>query len=162
MEHNELKSKLEAELIDRLIWLREDCDVEEKEHKIKFNEFVTMYKLLLDTDKTETECSTRYLGCDVENEKLKIESDKIEIEREKLDVEREKNKPNINDTIAKYIDVGGKILVPLIQVASTVAMTKLSYSFYQHWLTEGMKFEETGTFTSKTFQGLTRKFEPKK
>lgn len=34
--------------------------------------------------------------------------------------------------------------------------------FYNRWMKKGLKFEETGTFTSNTFRGLTKFFKPTK
>ena len=36
----------------------------------------------------------------------------------------------------------------------------LPLSFYAVWMKRGLQFEETGSFTSKTFQGLTKFFKP--
>lgn len=59
----------------------------------------------------------------------------------------------IIDSIAKerYFRVGvaaAELMVPLI--------------FYGIWMRKGFKFEETGTYTSKTFTGLINRFKPTK
>lgn len=51
----------------------------------------------------------------------------------------------------RYVKVGiaaAELLVPMI--------------FYGMWLRKGMKFEETGSFTSTTFKGLINRFRPTK
>lgn len=50
--------------------------------------------------------------------------------------------------IVGFVVEGAGIVLPLI--------------FYSVWMRKGFKFEETGTFTSKTFQGLTKFFKPTK
>ena len=68
----------------------------------------------------------------------------------KLKIEQEKNESDSKDqkkfrTIG-YILEGAGIVLPLI--------------FYGGWMKKGLKFEETGTFTSSTFRDLTRFFRP--
>lgn len=51
----------------------------------------------------------------------------------------------------RYFRVGvaaAELMVPLI--------------FYGIWMRKGFKFEETGTYTSKTFTGLINRFKPTK
>lgn len=59
----------------------------------------------------------------------------------------DENKDNhFVDRALKYgLDAAGLVL-PLI--------------FYGCWMKRGLEFEKTGTFCSKTFQGLTRMFRP--
>ena len=54
-----------------------------------------------------------------------------------------------SEELGRYIRYGidaAGIILPLI--------------FYAAWMRQGFRFEETGTFTSKTFQGLFSKFRP--
>lgn len=73
----------------------------------------------------------------------------------KLKIEEEKNKSELSNVkdqnkfrIVGYILEGAGIVLPLM--------------FYGIWMRKGFKFEETGTFTSKTFMGLQKFFKPKK
>jgi hypothetical protein len=54
-----------------------------------------------------------------------------------------------DDRIFKYAKLG-------IEIAGVV----LPLIFYSHWMKNGLKFEETGTFTSQTFKGLINRFKP--
>lgn len=59
----------------------------------------------------------------------------------------EENKDNqLVDRILRYTFEGLGLVLPLV--------------FYGRWMKRGLEFEKTGTFTSKTFQGLTRMFKP--
>lgn len=61
----------------------------------------------------------------------------------------DENKDNqLVDRVIKYGLEGLAVILPLI--------------FYGRWMKRGLEFEKTGTFTSKTFQGLTRMFKPTK
>lgn len=63
-------------------------------------------------------------------------------------LEKEKMEKEIKDRYFKLgVDVAG-IVLPLI--------------FYATWMRKGLKFEETGTFTSTTFKGLINRFRPTK
>lgn len=73
----------------------------------------------------------------------------------KLKLEEEKNKSELTNNekqnkfrIIGYVLEGAGIVLPLI--------------FYGRWMKRGFKFEETGTYCSKTFMGLQKFFKPKK
>lgn len=84
-------------------------------------------------------------------------------ERESRVRERElKHEFDKHEVTCKYLDVAGKIVVPAVQVALTLIMFKGMYKFYGEWLKIGMAFEESGSFTSKTFAGLAKEFVPKR
>lgn len=71
---------------------------------------------------------------------------KIDEEKNKSDIEESKNQTKFR--VIGYVLEGAGIVLPLI--------------FYGRWMKRGFKFEETGTFTSKTFTGLQRFFKPTK
>ncbi len=80
--------------------------------------------------------------------KLKLEEDKLKLQISQDKYEKKKDKSEAFERYAKIgVDILG-VALPLI--------------FYAHWLRVGMKFEETGTFTSATFKGLFNKFRPTK
>ena len=65
------------------------------------------------------------------------------------DEELEDNKKSKRkDRVIKVIMDGLTLTVPL--------------AFYSVWMNKGLKFEETGIFTSTTFKGLISKFRPTK
>lgn len=70
----------------------------------------------------------------------------------KLRIEENKNDKDgkdrwINRFITLFIELVG-IVLPL--------------GFYAVWMKRGLKFEETGSFTSQTFRGLISNFKPKR
>ena len=71
---------------------------------------------------------------------------KIEEEKNKTDVEENKHQNKLR--IVGYILEGAGIVLPLM--------------FYGIWMKKGFKFEETGTYTSKTFMNLQHFFKPTK
>lgn len=70
----------------------------------------------------------------------------------KLKIEEEKNEQDRKDQnrirIIGYILEGASIVLPL--------------GFYGIWMKRGLKFEESGTFTSNTFRGLISNFKPRR
>lgn len=75
---------------------------------------------------------------------------KLKIEEAKNDIDSEARKEDeIVQTKDRYIRYGisaAEIILPIM--------------FYSTWMKRGFKFEETGTFTSSTFRGLTKFFKP--
>lgn len=97
-----------------------------------------LYRLRIDEMKNEMEYKIKdQIRIDdierfVRDEQIK----KLQIEKEQRD---------------RYIRTG-------VEVAGIV----LPLVFYGRWMKKGLEFEQTGTFTSKTFQGLTKLFKPTK
>lgn len=73
---------------------------------------------------------------------------KLKIEEEKIKTDQEANKDQNKFRIIGYVLEGAGIVLPLI--------------FYGKWMSKGFEFEETGTYTSKTFMNLQHFFKPTK
>lgn len=77
---------------------------------------------------------------------------KLVMESEKTEAEIECNKKEASgakkDRIIKIVIGSMEIVLPL--------------AFYAVWMCVGLKFEETGCFTSTTFKGLLNRFRPTK
>lgn len=71
---------------------------------------------------------------------------KLKLEEEKTKSELSNGKVQNKFRIVGYVLEGLGIAVPLI--------------FYGRWMKRGFKFEETGTYTSKTFMNLQHFFKP--
>lgn len=50
----------------------------------------------------------------------------------------------------------------LVKIGIAAAELILPLAFYAFWMGKGLKFEETGSFTSTTFKGLISRFRPSK
>lgn len=103
-----------------------------KEHTAAVEDLAKLYRLKLE----ETENDRKYQeSCDrdiVTDRNWKLECEKFE--------EQSRN---------QYITMG-------IKIAEIV----LPLTFYGIWMNRGLKFEETGSFTSSTFRGLFSRFKP--
>lgn len=98
---------------------------------------------------------------DAVNNLAKIYQLKIEDDKNKLDLEEKRDARECDDILRKDqleeevknryfrigVDIAG-IIVPII--------------FYGAWMNKGFKFEETGTFTSRTFMNLISRFKSTK
>ena len=62
----------------------------------------------------------------------------------------------------KEIQTERQNLVDYVKLGAEIAGIVLPLVFYGYWMNKGLKFEETGSFTSDTFRGLIRWFKPVK
>ena len=62
----------------------------------------------------------------------------------------------------KEIQTERQNLVDYVKLGAEIAGVVLPLVFYGYWMNKGLKFEETGSFTSDTFRGLIRWFKPVK
>lgn len=79
------------------------------------------------------------------NKLYRLRSDEIKDERDFAAEEARRKSQGLMDRARLVVEVAG-IVVPVV--------------FYGVWMNRGFKFEETGTYTSKTFMGLTKFFKP--
>lgn len=85
---------------------------------------------------------------------LKIEEEKtlleIEVKQRQMEKDDEFRQQQLKEQVKdRYFRVG-------VETAGIV----LPLAFYASWMKRGLKFEETGIFTSQTFKGLISKFKP--
>ena len=87
--------------------------------------------------------------------KLRIEEIKTETEIEEKSERRAMDKATLKafqldeNTLDRYAKIGiaaAELVLPLM--------------FYGIWMSRGLRFEETGTFTSQTFKNLFNRFKP--
>lgn len=75
--------------------------------------------------------------------KMRNEDDRLNIE---LNEKKEDRNDKKEDRIVKIGIASAELVLPLM--------------FYAVWMRRGLKFEESGTFTSQTFRGLISRFKP--
>ena len=84
---------------------------------------------------------------------------KMRVEERKLNNELESNAREERD---KLVENASRAKDRYIRLGLDVAGLILPLMFYGIWMAKGLKFEETGTFTSTTFRTLFNKFKPTK
>ncbi len=77
--------------------------------------------------------------------KLRIEENKAQTEEKESEIKHSEESEN---RYLRFTAEAAGIILPLM--------------FYAFWMKKGLKFEETGTFTSATFRGLINRFRPTK
>lgn len=88
-------------------------------------------------------------------EKAREENNEEEMTKAKEDMEMY-NKFRNNEKKTCIMDT----ILPVLKIGVDVAGVVLPLIFYSKWVSEGLKFEEQGTFTSQTFKSLMAKMKP--
>ena len=132
---DEIKKELEKEILKEI----QDLSALEsgsKEMDSAIENLATLYKLNIEEVKIEHEAM----------EKAFDRGSADETSARDLKLRQQMLNESIKDRYFKLgLDVAG-LIVPII--------------FYGIWMGRGLKFEETGTFTSTTFRGLFNRFKP--
>lgn len=95
--------------------------------------------------------------------KLKIEENKSEWDAdEKYNRRIMDEEVNTRDDEVKHTQIAEQVKDRYFRVGIAVAELMIPLIFYGIWMKKGLKFEETGTYTSATFRGLLSRFRPTK
>lgn len=88
---------------------------------------------------------------------------KLKIDEYRASVEAiDKEERRKSEDSLKSVELDDNKKDRLIRVCLAGAELVLPLIFYTVWMRRGLKFEETGTFTSTTFRGLFNRFRPTK
>lgn len=132
---DEIKKELEKEILKEIQDLS-TLESGSKEMDSAIENLATLYKLNIEEVKIEHEAM----------EKAFDRGSADETSARDLKLKQQMLNESIKDRYFKLgLDVAG-LIVPII--------------FYGIWMGRGLKFEETGTFTSTTFRGLFNRFKP--
>lgn len=95
--------------------------------------------------------------------KLRIEENKSEWDAdEKYDRRMMEGEAKTKDDEFKHKQLDEQVKERYFRVGVAAAELMIPLMFYGIWMRKGFKFEETGTYTSKTFTGLINRFRPTK
>lgn len=95
--------------------------------------------------------------------KLRIEENKSEWDAdENYDRRVMEGEANTKDDELKQKQLEEQVKERYFRVGVAAAELMVPLIFYGIWMRKGFKFEETGTYTSKTFTGLINRFRPTK
>lgn len=93
--------------------------------------------------------------------KLRIDEIKTEIENEEKVERRVMDKAAHDfDEDCKKVQISENVLDRYTRIGIAAAELVLPLMFYGVWMKRGLRFEETGTFTSQTFKNLFNRFKP--
>ncbi|MCM1363446.1 MAG: hypothetical protein NC215_00480 [Ruminococcus sp.] len=141
---DEIKNLLEEEIKTEIQGLK-SSQTDAKEQKEAMDKLATLHRLYVEECKMESEIEDKREKRDMDNRKIEID-DINHINEENL--KRDQIKEQRRDRFVKVGIAGAELILPLI--------------FYGVWMKRGLKFEETGSFTSATFKGLFNRFRPTK
>lgn len=130
----EIKKLLDDAIETEINNLNSASDTDEKSEVIK--NLAALHKLRIEEIKTETEIEERS-------------------ERRIMDKENHENDANL-----KEVQLHENTLDRYVKVGIAAAELVLPLMFYGVWMKRGLRFEETGTFTSQTFKNLFNRFKP--
>lgn len=130
----EIKKLLDDAIETEIKNLNSASDADEKSEVIK--NLAALHKLRIEEIKTETEIEERS-------------------ERRIMDKENHENDANL-----KEVQLHENTLDRYVKVGIAAAELVLPLMFYGVWMKRGLRFEETGTFTSQTFKNLFNRFKP--
>lgn len=84
--------------------------------------------------------------------------------RREMEAEQFKRDADIREREARFKEgqTERQRLVDCVKLGAEIAGIVLPLMFYASWLRKGLKFEESGKFTSDTFRGFVMKLKPTK
>ena len=98
---------------------------------------------------------------DIQTERKEVKRKETELELKHLELE-DKIEVQSDDKVYKEVLVKREMLQTFIKGGIEVFGVVAPIMFYSAWMKRGLRFEETGTYTSQTFKGLFGKFKPTK
>lgn len=151
-DHRERQSKDEANRLqldrDKLQLDRDKIKVDDKRADIERE------KLEIERDKINVEDNR---NAETEKARTDIEKEKINVEREKIEVDDKRRRHEKSDGWARYgLDIGVTLLKTAVEIGEII----VPVLFYSKWIEEGLKFEQTGSFTSSTLRTMIGKIKP--
>ena len=97
----------------------------------------------------------------IQTERKEVKRKETELELKHLELE-DKIEVQTDDKAYKEVLVKREMLQTFVKGGIEVFGVVAPIMFYSAWMKRGLKFEETGTYTSQTFKGLFGKFKPTK
>lgn len=97
----------------------------------------------------------------IQTERKEVKRKETELELKHLELE-DKIEVQSDDKVYKEFLVKREMLQTFVKGGIEVFGVVAPIMFYSAWMKRGLKFEETGTYTSQTFKGLFGKFKPTK
>ena len=97
----------------------------------------------------------------IQTERKEVKRKETELELKHLELE-DKIEVQTDDKAYKEVLVKREMLQTFLKGGIEVFGVVAPIMFYSAWMKRGLRFEETGTYTSQTFKGFFGKFKPTK
>lgn len=149
----EIKSLLDEVIEAEIAYVGSLSPEDEKKSKA-IQHLADLHKLRIDEIKAKT---------DADEKRLRRAMDSKQHRAELTLKERQANgdeAARANEEQFKQHQLNDQVLDRYVKIGVATAELVLPLVFYGVWMKRGLKFEETGTFTSQTFKNLFNRFKP--
>lgn len=116
-----------------------------KEKSMAIDDLAKLYRLRIEETKNEAEVAEKQARREMEKEQNASDNSS---HRRTAQLERDRLDEQVKERYFRIGIAAAELIIPLV--------------FYGIWMSRGFKFEESGTYTSKTFMGLINRFRPTK
>lgn len=158
--NSEVKEMLEQQMKAQFEKLNE-LDVTSDEAKAVTTDIVKLYNVDLEHAKAEAEDAEKALrrenDLEIKERELKLKEDELNLKKAELEKDRETKDRELELKEAELKESKKRKWIEITIGALSVGLPLIAYNC---WFNKGMKFEETGTFTSSTFKDVKHSWNP--
>ena len=151
----EIKSLLDEVIEAEIAYVGSLSSEDEKKSKA-IQHLADLHKLRIDEIKAKTDADEKRLRRAMDSKQHRAELTLKERQADGDEAAR------ANEEQFKQHQLNDQVLDRYVKIGVATAELVLPLVFYGVWMKRGLKFEETGTFTSQTFKNLFNRFKPTK
>ena len=149
----EIKSLLDEVIEAEIAYVGSLSPEDEKKSKA-IQHLADLHKLRIDEIKAKTDADEKRLRRAMDSKQHRAELTLKERQADGDEAAR------ANEEQFKQHQLNDQVLDRYVKIGVATAELVLPLVFYGVWMKRGLKFEETGTFTSQTFKDLFNRFKP--
>ena len=149
----EIKSLLDEVIEAEIAYVGSLSPEDEKKSKA-IQHLADLHKLRIDEIKAKTDADEKRLRRAMDSKQHRAELTLKERQADGDEAAR------ANEEQFKQHQLNDQVLDRYVKIGVATAELVLPLVFYGVWMKRGLKFEETGTFTSQTFKNLFNRFKP--
>lgn len=146
--------KLMDEVIEAEIAYVGSLSPEDEKKSKAIQHLADLHKLRIDEIKAKTDADEKRLRRAMDSKQHRAELTLKERQADGDEAAR------ANEEQFKQHQLNDQVLDRYVKIGVATAELVLPLVFYGVWMKRGLKFEETGTFTSQTFKNLFNRFKP--
>ncbi len=149
----EIKSLLDEVIEAEIAYVGSLSPEDEKKSKA-IQHLADLHKLRIDEIKAKTDADEKRLRRAMDSKQHRAELTLKERQADDDEAAR------TNEEQFKQHQLNDQVIDRYVKIGIATAELVLPLVFYGVWMKRGLKFEETGTFTSQTFKNLFNRFKP--
>lgn len=149
----EIKSLLDEVIEAEIAYVGSLSPEDEKKSKA-IQHLADLHKLRIDEIKAKTDADEKRLRRAMDSKQHRAE---LTLKERQADGD---GAARANEEQFKQHQLNDQVLDRYVKIGVATAELVLPLVFYGVWMKRGLKFEETGTFTSQTFKNLFNRFKP--